>query len=485
MARGGLMAVVAGGGSEERFGRFVERLTGVIGHADRAGPLRDYCLGLVMPGERKSVEPMAAMTAPARVAAQHQSLLHFVGNAPWSDEAVLAEVRELVLPAIEREGPIEAWIIDDTGFPKKGRHSVGVARQYCGQLGKQDNCQVAVTLSIANQAASLPVAYRLYLPEEWASDAERRRKAGVPEAIGFQTKTAIALEQLRAACAAGLPRGVVLMDAGYGNDTRLRSAIGALGLRYAAGIQPSTSVWAPGTAPLPAKPWSGRGRPPKRIRRDAEHRPVSAKALALALPAAAWQTIAWRDGSADRLSSRFARLRVRPAHRDDQEAEPRAEEWLLVEWPEGEREPSKYWLATLLEDTPFDRLVDLAKLRWRIERDYQELKQELGLGHYEGRGWRGFHHHATLCIAAYGFLIAERAAIPPSGPRAAPHLEALALPRGYRPRGAADPAGTACPQLDPDAAPTAHRRPRQEPVAMSMLRRSKSEGEAERKFVTQ
>src|SRR3954453_12680482 len=175
------MSMVASDGSEERFGRFVDRLTAVIGHADRAAPLRDYCLGLLMPSERKSVEPMAAMTAPARVAAQHQSLLHFVGNAPWSDEAVLGEVRELVLPAIEREGPIEAWIIDDTGFPKKGRHSVGVARQYCGQLGKQDNCQVAVTLSIANQAASLPVAYRLYLPEEWASDAERRRKAGVPE----------------------------------------------------------------------------------------------------------------------------------------------------------------------------------------------------------------------------------------------------------------------------------------------------------------
>jgi SRSO17 transposase len=306
---------------------------------------------------------MAAVTAPARVAAQHQSLLHFVGNAPWSDAAVLAEVRELVLPAIERDGPIEAWIIDDTGFPKKGRHSVGVARQYCGQIGKQDSCQVAVTLSIANHAASLPVAYRLYLPEEWASDPERRAKVGVPEAVEFQTKPEIALEHIRAACAAGLPRGAVLMDAGYGNDTKLRAGIGALGLRYVAGIQSSTSVWAPGTAPLPAKPWSGRGRPPKRVRRDAEHRPVSVKALALGRPAAAWQTIAWRDGTADRLASRFARLRVRAAHRDDQLAEPRPEEWLLVEWPAGESEPSKYWLATLPEDTPFDRLIDLAKLR--------------------------------------------------------------------------------------------------------------------------
>ena len=160
---------------------YVEALGAVLGHADRQQPMHDYCLGLLMPIERKSVEPMAAVTAPAQVAAKHQSLLHFVGNAPWSDAAMLAKVRELVLPAIERSGPIEAWIIDDTGFPKKGRHSVGVTRQYCGQLGKQDNCQVAVTLSLANHDASLPVAYRLYLPEDWAKDQARRHKAKVPE----------------------------------------------------------------------------------------------------------------------------------------------------------------------------------------------------------------------------------------------------------------------------------------------------------------
>src|SRR4249920_3476146 len=272
---------LTGDGSESRFSVYVEGLVEVIGHADRASPLRDYCLGLLMPGERKSVEPMAAVTAPARVAAQHQSLLHFVGNAPWSDERVLAKVRELVLPGIERHGEIEAWIIDDTGFPKKGRYSVGVARQYCGQLGKQDNCQVAVSLSLANHAASLPIAWRLYLPLEWTADAERRAASGIPETVGFLTKPQIALEQIRAACAADLPRGVVLMDAGYGTDTGLREAIGALGLTYIAGIQPQTSVWAPGTAPLPPQPWSGRGRPPKLTRRDAEHRPVSVKALAL------------------------------------------------------------------------------------------------------------------------------------------------------------------------------------------------------------
>ena len=435
-------------GSEARFAAYVEALGAVLGHADRQQPMHDYCLGLLMPIERKSVEPMAAVTAPAQVAAKHQSLLHFVGNAPWSDAAMLAKVGELVLPVIERSGPIEAWIIDDTGFPKKGRHSVGVTRQYCGQLGKQDNCQVAVTLSLANRDASLPMAYRLYLPEDWAKDQELRRRTKIPEEIAFQTKPEIALEQIKTARAAGLPEGVVLMDAGYGNDTELRAAITALGISYVAGITGTTTVWPPGSAPLPPQTRSGRGRPQTRLQRDPEHQPISAKALALSLPKEAWQTVAWREGSAERLSSRFARQRVRPAHRDTELSQPRAEEWLLIEWPENDTEPTKYWLATLPEEIAFDRLVDLAKLRWRIERDYQELKQELGLGDYEGRGWRGFHHHATLCIAAYAFLIAERGALPPSGPAFSAPLARSAVPEDYRPRGAADPTRTAHPQLD-------------------------------------
>jgi SRSO17 transposase len=174
--------------AEARFAAYVQGLSSVLGHADRIGPLRDYCTGLMLPGERKSVEPMAAKTAPARTAAQHQSLLHFVGVASWSDERVLAKVREMVAPSMERRGPIEAWIIDDTGFPKQGTHSVGVQHQYCGQLGKEANCQVAVSLSIANHSASLPVAYRLYLPKEWAEDTARRKKAGVPLDISFKTK---------------------------------------------------------------------------------------------------------------------------------------------------------------------------------------------------------------------------------------------------------------------------------------------------------
>lgn len=457
-------------GVETRFAEYIEGLVSVVGHADRARPLRDYCTGLLLPVERKSVEPMAAATAPERTAAQHQSLLHFVGQGGWSDEAVLAKVREMVLPVIERHGPIEAWIIDDTGFPKKGTHSVGVARQYCGQLGKQDNCQVAVSLSLANGYASLPVAYRLYLPDAWAADSVRRKKTGVPQTIGFQTKIAIALDQIRAACAMGLPRGSVLMDAGYGNHAELRSAIAALDLSYVAGILSSTTVWAPGTGPLPPKPSvPGRGRPTKRLRRDGEHRPVKVKDLAFSLPARAWRTITWRQGTSAPLKSRFARLRLRIARRDNTRNEPWPEEWLLIEWPKGEKEPTKYWLSNLPADIGFARLIDLAKLRWRIERDYQELKQEIGLGHFEGRGWRGFHHHATLCIAAYGFLISERETIPPSGPCATVRLQTPAIPEGHRPRGAAAQNRTSPSELDHNVAPTPDHRNCKPTTAMSVL----------------
>jgi len=422
-------------GSESRFDRYVEVLISTLGHADRAAPFRSYCTGLLLPGDRKSVEPMAARVEPGRVRAAHQSLHHLVAQADWSDAAVLAAVRGHVLPHIQRHGPIRALIIDDTGMPKKGKHSVGVARQYCGQLGKQDNCQVAVSLSAANDHASLPIAYRLYLPREWADDPARCARAGVPDDVVFQTKPQIALSQLRAARAAGIAADVVLADAGYGTDTEFRDAITELGLAYVVGVSPTISLWPPGTGPLPPKPWSGRGRPTSAIRRDAEHRPISAKQLALTLPKNAWRRVSWREGSNTSLTSRFAAVRVRPAHRDYQRSTPRAEEWCLIEWPAGEAEPTKYFLSTLPETITRRALVGTAKLRWRIERDYQDLKQELGLGHYEGRGWRGFHHHATLCIAAYGFLICEREAIPPSAPRTVRRSQEPALPQSYRPRG--------------------------------------------------
>jgi len=425
--------------SESRFTAYVEALSRTLGHADRAAPFRSYCAGLLLPGDRKSVEPMAARVQPGRVQAAHQSLHHLVAKADWSDEVMLTTVRQQVMPAIERHGAVRAWIIDDTGFPKKGTLSVGVARQYCGQLGKQDNCQVAVSLSVANDHASLPIAYRLYLPEAWADDPARRGRAGVPDDVVFQTKPQIALAQIRTALNAGVAPAMVLADAGYGVDTAFRDGITGLGLAYVVGIQSSTSLWPPGKEPLAPKRWSGRGRPTSLVRRDSEHRPVSAKALALALPRKAWRKTTWREGSNTTLASRFAAVRIRPAHRDYNRPTPRPEEWCLIEWPTDEAEPTKYWLSTLPANVTRRALVDAAKLRWRIERDYQELKQELGLGHYEGRGWRGFHHHATLCIAAYGFLIAERGAIPPSAGRTAPVLSIPALPDGFRPRGSPDP----------------------------------------------
>jgi SRSO17 transposase len=425
--------------TESRFEAFVERIAGALGHADRIAPMTAYCTGLMLPGERKSVEPMAARVEPDRVQAAHQSLHHFVAKSDWCDDDVLAAVRDEVSPVMTVRQPIRAWIIDDTGFPKKGTHSVGVARQYCGQLGKQDNCQVAVSLSVANDHASLPVAYRLYLPEQWAADLVLRDMAGIPKAVSFQTKPQIALDQIRSALAASVPRGVVLADAGYGIDTAFRTELSALGLDYVVGVQSSTTIWPPGRGPLPPKPWSGKGRPPTLLQRDADHMPLSAKAFAQDLAPGAWEQITWREGTNAPLASRFAAVRVRPAHRDHQRTEPRPEEWLLIEWPEDEAEPTKYWLSTLPATTPLAELVDTAKLRWRIERDYQELKQELGLGHYEGRGWRGFHHHATLCIAAYGFLVSERGRIPPSGPAIAAPPQVPAVPATFRPRGAPGP----------------------------------------------
>ena len=434
--------------SESRFAKYVEGLTSVIGHADRAAPLHHYCTGLIAAEGRKSVEPIAAVTAPAEVSVQHQKLLHFVAESPWSDGRMLGKVLEMVLPVIERRGPIEAWIIDDTSFPKQGRHSVGVHHQYCGELGKEANCQVAVTLSIANHHASLPIAYRLYLPEKWAEDAARRKKAHIPGDIVFMTKPQIALEQLRAACAAGVPRGVALFDASYGVNSALRSGVSALGLSYVAGITPTVKVCAV----------SKRGELGPRM---------SVKELALNLPKHAWRKITWREGTNDRLRSRFARVQVRTA--PIRRARERAEETLLIEWPEGEAEPTKYWLSTLDKNTSFRELVDIAKMRWRVERDYQELKQEIGLGHYEGRGWPGLHHHGTLCIAAYGFLISERETIPPSGPRSSRRLKRPAVPDGYRPRGATDPTPTARPRLDRYASPHTGHRDRPNPATLPVL----------------
>jgi SRSO17 transposase len=432
----------APGPQETRFAAYIEGLAKAAGHADRNVPLKNYCTGLLLPGDRKSVEPMAARLAPDNVRRMHQSLHHLVADAPWSDEAVLDSSLDFVLPAMLRQGPVVAWVVDDTGFPKKGKESVGVARQYCGQVGKQDNCRVAVSLSVTTDSASMPVAYRLYLPEGWIKDSERREKTGVPEEVQFQTKPDIALEQIRRARQRGVPQGVVLADAGYGNDTKFRLALTKMEMTYVMGVQSTVTVWKPGEEPKPAQPYQGIGRPPKLLRRGRKHQPISAKDLALSLPADSWKKVNWRQGVNKKLQSRFAAVRVRPAHRDYWQAEPHPAEWLLMEWPVGESEPTKYWLSTLPANVSLKELVRLAKHRWIIERDYEELKQELGLGHYEGRGWRGFHHHATLCIAAYGFLVAERNRFSPSARISHLGLPAPQLPPDFRPRGSR-PAGTA------------------------------------------
>ncbi|WP_133670934.1 IS701 family transposase [Burkholderia pseudomallei] len=419
---------------ETSFDEYLEHLCKAVGHSDRRAGLTGYCRGLMLPLKRKSVEPLAAHLEPQRVSARHQSLHHFVSKSEWSDAALLEQVRRWVLPHMDPAKGLY-WIIDDTGFPKKGKHSVGVARQYCGQLGKQDNCQVAVSLSVATEEASLPVAYQLYLPQDWIDDLEQRVQAGVPHEIEFATKPQIAITQLREARQSGAPDGIVLADAGYGNDTAFRDAVGELGLQYSVGIQSSTRVWPPGRAPLPAEPSQGKsGRPRSLQRRVPGHEPVSVKELALALDPSCYRTVSWREGTRAMLSSRFAAVRVRASHRDYWRAAPRAEEWLLIEWPTGELEPTKYWLSTLSGDTPMDRLVHVAKMRWRIERDYQDLKQEFGLGHFEGRGWRGFHHHASLCIAAYGFLVAQRL-IQGGSKKNSAIRNTLALPQDYVPRG--------------------------------------------------
>jgi len=409
----------------------MDRLAKAAGHADRKAPLKAYCTGLLLPGERKSVEPMAARLAPDNVRRTHQSLHHLVADAPWSDEAVLESVRGQVLTAMKPAGVLRAWIVDDTGFPKKGTHSVGVSRQYCGQVGKQENCQVAVSLSVASDHVSLPIAWRLYLPESWAKDRVRRKAAGVPTGVAFQTKPAMALAQIRQAVEREIPTAPVLADSAYGNDSQFREGLTTMHLLYAVGVHENMTVWQQGETPQPKPRRPGRGRPPKRLQR----RPAAVKELALALPEQTWKTVTWREGTRHKLRSRFAAVRVRPAHRDHLRSEPYPEEWLLIEWPRGETEPTKYWLSTLPPQTRLTALVRLAKHRWIIERDYEELKQELGLGHYEGRGWRGFHHHATLCIAAYGFLAIERTRFSPSARSGRLELRAARIPPHFQPRG--------------------------------------------------
>lgn len=439
------------------FERYLTHLSEGLGHADRHAGLCGYCTGLMLPLSRKSVEPMAARMDPLHASAKHQSLHHFVAKSEWSDEQVLRRVAQWVVPHMDMSAG-GFWIIDDTGFPKKGSHSVGVARQYCGVLGKQDNCQVAVSVSLACEEGSLPVAWRLYLPRSWAEDVNRRQKAGVPQDVEFATKPQIALQQLRRLLDEGAPRHCVLADAGYGIDYGFRQNLSEMEMPYMVGITSVVAVWQPGVEPLPPKRYGGTGRPAVIPRRTAARQPVSVRELALGLPGSVWQNISWREGTNAHLSSRFAAVRVRCAGGNAGRARLLPEQWLLVEWPAGQAEPEKYYLSTLPDTTALNELVRVAHMRWRIERDYQDLKQDLGLGHYEGRGWRGFHHHASLSIAAYGFLMAQRlkAGGVSRGKKNFIEREMPAVPEDYVPRGS--PTRSApCAGFDHLAAP-AHRR---------------------------
>lgn len=452
------------------FERYLAHLNEGLGHADRRAGLRGYCTGLMSPLKRKSVEPMAAHIAPSSTRSQHQSLHHFVSESAWSDEQMLLRVAQWVVPAMDfRDGGW--WIVDDTGFPKQGKHSVGVARQYCGMLGKQDNCQVAVSVSLACQTGSLPVAWQLYLPQEWVQDTARRDKAGVPAELEFATKPALALAQIERLMAQDAPKHCVLADAGYGVDTAFRERLGELGLAYVVGVTGAVTVWPPGHAPLPPEPYKGRGNVPSRQRlgEAKEQRPLSMKELAFSLEPAQWHSVQWREGSNFTLRSRFARVRVRAAHRDHQRNQQRPQEWALIEWPEGHKEPMKYWLSTLSEEVALQRMVFEAKMRWRIERDYQDLKQEVGLGHFEGRGWRGFHHHASLSIAAYGFLMAQRLRHPEDADKKnSARSEEPALPTHYKPRGS--PAHAAPrPLIDHDIAAAYRRSIAQDAASLPVL----------------
>jgi SRSO17 transposase len=366
-----------------------------------------YLRGLMLDGRRKSIEPMAARLPDG----DEQSLQQFVNQSPWQ----WAPVRARLARRMQREIEPEAWIVDDTGFPKFGSHSVGVARQYCGALGKVTNCQVGVSINAATDAASCPIDWRLFMPEEWDEDEERRRKAHVPEDIRYEPKWRLALEMIDELRDWGLEPPVISADAGFGEITEFRRGLAERELRYVLQVKGQASAYPEEVEP--ERPdYQGTGRPPAARYRA---RPSSLRELALAAGKRTAVGISWREGSRGRTHSRFLALRVRPAnvqlrraaHASDGELEVC---WLVAEWPSDKDEPVKYWLSNLPPDTEPRQLVGLAKLRWRIEHDYRELKDALGLDHFEGRSFRGWHHHTTLVSVAHGFLTLERRRRPPA-----------------------------------------------------------------------
>jgi SRSO17 transposase len=377
---------------------FAAEILGSLPRCDQRRWGETYLRALMLDGRRKSIEPMAARLADG----DEQCLQQFVSQSPWEWQPVRERLAARLSAAI---APL-AWIVDDTGFPKAGRYSVGVARQYSGTLGKVGNCQIGVSVSAASEAASCPLTWRLFLPVAWDDDAPRRAKAHLPPEERHRPKWQLALEMLDELRAWGLSPPAVVADAGYGEITAFRAALQERELAYVVEVEAATSAY--GQDVLPERPaWRGSGRPPaSRYRRP----PASLRGLALAAGSAAACEVAWREGSRGTMAARFLALRVRPANVGLRRAHPEALPlaWLLCEWPEGAAEPVKYWLADLPAETTLADLVRLAKLRWRIEQDYRELKDALGLDHFEGRSFRGWHHHVTLVSCAHGFLTLQR-----------------------------------------------------------------------------
>jgi SRSO17 transposase len=382
--------------SRERLEHFLVDLLEPVGRSERRHWGAVYVRGLLLNGERKSIEPMAERLPEGNVQAMQQ----FIGQSPWEWNAVWERLGRRMTKELE---PDSAWVVDDTGFPKQGMHSVGVERQYSGTLGKTGNCQVAVSLHHVGEMGNTVLGWRLYLPESWANDAKRRVEAGIPDEVVFKTKWQLALDVIDQARGWQLPDRVVVADAGYGEATEFRDALEARKLSYVVGVAPQVGVWTkPPKVRIPAH--CGRGAPPTRYD-YADQKPESVHEVALR--AKGWKKVRWRAGSKGWLESRFLAMRVQPSHGYANGKPPHKEVWLLVEWPEEEKEPTKYFFCDLPSSYTLRRLVRVAKCRWKIEQDYHQLKEELGLDHYEGRNWQGWHHHVTMVMLGHAFLTLE------------------------------------------------------------------------------
>ena len=379
---------------------FVEEMAAGLGHPRRRENALVYVRGLVEHGGRKSLQP--TLFRLGGDGAEYESLQQFLADSPWDPTLLIRACAERVAPELAAC----AWIVDDTGIPKDGKHSPGVKRQYSGTLGKIGNCQIAVSVHALGERGSLPLGWALYLPEEWCADPERRARAKIPAELEFRTKPQLARALALQAAGWEIPSAPVLADSAYGDDSDFRAALEQDGLEYLVAVSPNLGAFGPETSfAVPEE--TGRGRPPRVARPD--RKPESLRALALRLPEQAWQRLSCRTTPAgEQVVSRFALVRVAAAHPVLHDHEPPRQEWLVVEWPEGEEAPCDYWLSNLPPDTPPERLARLARLRWAVELDYRQLKGELGLDHYEGRSYLGFHHHCALVTCAHAFLTLER-----------------------------------------------------------------------------